>query len=120
MGRAALRQHAVEQVQVLVEIKDWAARQRRGEGRQTRHALFTATHSMMSVYFGCMTIVLKLPFTSAASTKGLHKCSGFCVGSRGPPWKPDGLGDTGEGAFSFAGDGGPRGEPRPRELRLLR
>ena len=32
---------------------------------------------MMSVYFGCMTIVLKLPFTSAASTNGLHRYSGL-------------------------------------------
>lgn len=35
---------------------------------------------MMSVYLGCMTMVLKLPFTRAASTKGLHKYKGFCVG----------------------------------------
>ena len=36
---------------------------------------------MISVYFGCMTIVLKFPFTSAASTKGLHRYRGFCVGA---------------------------------------
>lgn len=35
---------------------------------------------MTSVYLGCMTIVLKLPFTNAASTKGLHKYRGFWVG----------------------------------------
>ncbi len=38
---------------------------------------FTATHSITSAYFGNMTIVLKLPFTSAASTKGLHRYNGF-------------------------------------------
>lgn len=45
-----------------------------------RHSLLTATHSIISVYFGCITIVLKFPLTSAASTKGLHKKSGFCTG----------------------------------------
>lgn len=39
----------------------------------------TATHSMISVYFGCMTIVLKFPLTRAASTKGLHRYSGLGV-----------------------------------------
>ena len=32
----------------------------------------------MSTYFGNMTIVLKLPLISAASTKGLHRYRGFC------------------------------------------
>lgn len=32
---------------------------------------------MMSAYLGSMTMVLKLPFTSAASTNGLHRYSGF-------------------------------------------
>ena len=36
---------------------------------------------MMSVYFGCITMVLKFPFTSAASTNGLHRYSGFCTGA---------------------------------------
>ena len=35
----------------------------------------------MSVYFGCITMVLKFPFTSAASTNGLHRYSGFCTGA---------------------------------------
>jgi len=39
--------------------------------------LFTATHSMISTYFGSITIVLKLPLTRADSTKGLHKYSGL-------------------------------------------
>ena len=34
---------------------------------------------MMSVYFGCITMVLKLPFTRAASTKGAHRKRGFDV-----------------------------------------
>ena len=42
-------------------------------------ALFTATHSMMSVYFGCMTMVLKFPLTNAASTNGLHRYKGFAT-----------------------------------------
>ncbi len=32
---------------------------------------------MTSAYFGSMTIVLKLPFTNAASTNGLHKYNGL-------------------------------------------
>lgn len=32
---------------------------------------------MMSTYFGSITIVLKLPLTSADSTNGLHRYSGF-------------------------------------------
>ena len=34
---------------------------------------------MISVYFGCITMVLKFPLTSAASTKGLQRYKGFCV-----------------------------------------
>ncbi len=45
--------------------------------------LFTATHSMISTYFGSMTIVLKLPLTSAASTNGLHRYKGFWVAGDG-------------------------------------
>ena len=37
----------------------------------------TATHSIISTYFGSITIVLKLPFTRAASTKGLQRYRGF-------------------------------------------
>lgn len=59
-----------------------------------RDILFTATHSMISTYFGSMTIVLKLPLTRAASTNGLHKYNGF--------WAPGAIpeGDAG-GATSF-------------------
>lgn len=35
----------------------------------------------MSAYLGCITIVLKLPFTSAASTNGLQRYKGFWVGA---------------------------------------
>ena len=45
--------------------------------------LLTATHSMISTYFGSMTIVLKLPLTSAASTKGLHRYKGFWAAGDG-------------------------------------
>lgn len=38
---------------------------------------------MISVYLGCITIVLKFPFTNAASTNGLHRYSGFCAGAGG-------------------------------------
>lgn len=41
---------------------------------------FTATHSMISTYLGNITIVLKLPLTSAASTNGLQRYSGFWPG----------------------------------------
>jgi len=36
-----------------------------------------ATHSIISTYFGSITIVLKFPFTSAASTKGRERYNGF-------------------------------------------
>jgi hypothetical protein len=42
-----------------------------------QHVLLTATHSMMSTYLGSITIVLKLPFTRAASANGLDRYSGF-------------------------------------------
>lgn len=50
---------------------------------------------MMSTYFGSMTIVLKFPFTRAASTNGRHRYNGFrgaggCVATTG-----DGRGSTG-------------------------
>lgn len=43
-------------------------------------APFTATHSIISTYLGSITIVLKLPFTSAASTNGLQRYNGFWPG----------------------------------------
>jgi len=49
---------------------------------------------MISTYFGSMTIVLKLPLTRAASTKGLHRYNGFWI-----PWTSI-AGDAG-GAPSF-------------------
>lgn len=39
--------------------------------------MFTATHSVMSTYFGSITMVLKFPFTRAESAKGLHKYRGL-------------------------------------------
>lgn len=38
-----------------------------------------ATHSIISTYFGSITIVLKFPLTSAASTKGLERNRGFGI-----------------------------------------
>lgn len=49
---------------------------------------------MISTYFGSMTIVLKLPLTSAASTNGLHRYNGFCVAG-------DGVDGDERGAESF-------------------
>ncbi len=40
------------------------------------YALFTATHSITSTYLGSITMVLKFPFTNAASTNGRHKYNG--------------------------------------------
>jgi len=37
----------------------------------------------MSTYLGSITMVLRFPLTSAASTKGLHRYSGFCAGGEG-------------------------------------
>lgn len=41
--------------------------------------MLTATHSITSAYFGSITMCLKLPFTSAASTNGLHRYSGLGI-----------------------------------------
>ena len=63
----------------------------------------TATHSMTSTYFGNITIVLKFPFTRAASTNGLHRYSGFCTaapgdGGTGDRFEPSGyVADVGVG-----------------------
>jgi hypothetical protein len=40
---------------------------------EKQNGLLQATHSITSTYLGNMTIVLKLPVTRAASTKGLHR-----------------------------------------------
>ena len=81
MRRAALGEDTIKLVQVLVEVEDCARRAYFGykgmHCREKVYAPLTATHSMTSAYFGSMTMVLKLPFTSAASTKGLHRYSGF-------------------------------------------
>jgi hypothetical protein len=61
-----------------------------------RCLLFTATHSMMSTYFGSITIVLKLPLTRADSTKGLHKYSGLFGAD-------DVVGDGGTGGGGISG-----------------
>jgi len=43
-----------------------------------------ATHSIISTYFGSITIVLKFPLTSAASTNGLERYRGvFIAGTIG-------------------------------------
>ena len=62
--------------------------------------LLTATHSMISTYFGSMTMVLKFPLTKAASTKGLQRYKGF-----GTTW---GAGDGifGLGSESSVGEKG--------------
>ncbi len=57
------------------------------------YVLFTATHSIISTYFGSMTIVLNWPFTSVASTKGLARYKG----------RETGEGETGFGACGSAG-----------------
>jgi hypothetical protein len=71
----------------------------------------------MSTYFGSMTIVLKLPLTRAASTKGLQRYKGFCgvlppgEGGTGP--------DSDVGVVADVGVGerfGPRG---PRLIERL-
>lgn len=50
---------------------------------QGHHVLLTATHSIMSTYLGSITIVLKLPFTRAASANGLDRYSGFAAAPPG-------------------------------------
>lgn len=101
--RAAFRDNSIKHIQILEEVKDCdflfygsvCVRESSVKcARRTRNILFTATHSMISTYFGSMTIVLKLPLTRAASTNGLHKYNGFWV----PGAVPEG--DTG-GAPSF-------------------
>ena len=77
---AALCDNSVEQIQVVVKIEncfqiDWYVT----ATSTLAHSLFEATHSITSTYFGSMTIVLKFPLTSAASTNGLHRNNGFWV-----------------------------------------
>jgi len=53
---------------------------------------------MMSTYFGSITIVLKFPFTRAASTNGLHRYKGFDGGG------VRGVVTTGDGRASARGN----------------
>lgn len=70
---------------------------------------------MMSTYFGSITIVLKLPLTSADSTKGLHRYRGF-VGE-------ELVGDGGTGGGGISGgnvaDVGVGDRLGPRGARLM-
>lgn len=77
---AAFGDYTVEFIQIRIEVKycginvSISSLVTQGNGW---YVLLTATHSMISTYLGSMTIVLKLPFTSADSTKGLHRYKGF-------------------------------------------
>lgn len=66
------------------------------------HSLFTATHSMISTYFGSITIVLKFPLTSAASAKGRDKYRGSGLL---PPFPPGDGGADDDANGSLAGIG---------------
>jgi hypothetical protein len=85
---AAFGYNSIEHVKVLKEVENCEVHTKKQKSSQQRGAvcwkgeedtLFTATHSIISTYFGSMTIVLKLPLTSAASTNGLHRYKGFWV-----------------------------------------
>jgi len=85
------------------------------ERSNEEHALLTATHSMISVYFGKITIVLKFPFTSAASAKGLHRYKGFSFAS--PPlfWRSSPALAEGDGEGDGEREGGGSGPESLRE-----
>ena len=72
---------------------------------------------MISTYFGSMTIVLKFPFTKAASTKGLQRYKGFAAAGTTDDGTIGGIG----GGISVAGEwGGARLDPLwPRVIDLL-
>lgn len=88
---ATLRNHSVKLIQMRVEIKHLTRDEQMTRDEQLPKSdmryrtmgeaddgsgsdvLFTATHSMISTYLGNMTMVLKLPFTRAASANGLHR-----------------------------------------------
>jgi len=61
--------------------------------------MFTATHSLMSTYFGSITMVLKLPLTRAASTNGLQRYK--ALGADVPPGEG---GIEVDGMYSEVGD----------------
>ena len=74
MVSTRLRNNTVELVQISVKVEHWSKSiLNRKVKLKKKNALLTATHSIISVYLGSMTIVLKFPFTRAASAKGLHK-----------------------------------------------
>jgi hypothetical protein len=60
--------------------------------------MFMATHSIISTYFGSITIVLKFPLTKAASTNGLERYRGLGIGG------VFGDGGTGLGGSISAGE----------------
>lgn len=70
-------------------------------GGSSSSVLLIATHSMMSTYLGSITMVLRLPLTSAASTKGLHRYRGVCAGGEGAKIE---LGVTASMLFEEVGD----------------
>ena len=72
-----VRDDPIELVQIRIEVKDCDISAPPSNMKGCTDSPFTATHSMISTYLGNITMVLKLPFTSAASTKGLHKYRGF-------------------------------------------
>ena len=96
--RAAFGNDTIKFIQVRVEIEYYKIRSpifKNPNCEQRLYSLLTATHSIMSTYFGNITIVLKLPLTRADSTKGLHKYKGlFGAG------EIDGEGGIGGGGIS--------------------
>ena len=96
---AALGNDTIELVQIRVEIEDFQRMvqvKRLTLPRWEINVLLTATHSMMSTYFGNITIVLKFPFTRAASTNGRHRYKGFRGAGGGIAAAGDGRESAGE------------------------
>lgn len=69
---ATLGDDAIKLVEVGIKVEHYAMVSS-DQSVRTGDEPLTATHSMMSTYFGRTTIVLKLPLTRAASTKGLQR-----------------------------------------------
>jgi hypothetical protein len=83
---ATLCNNTIKLVQVGIKVEDCEQEIRtvgvtwtQGGVRGEEHVLFMATHSIISTYFGSITIVLKFPLTSAASTNGLERYRGFFI-----------------------------------------
>lgn len=92
---AALGDDPVKFVEVGVKVKHYAVVTTDSQSVTRSDGPLTATHSMMSTYFGRTTIVLKLPLTRAASTKGLQRYRGL---------EGDGLhGEAGTGGGGMSG-----------------